>query len=127
MVVVSGNIPQNDAVIEVKRVTPRDQRLVDYVDGTVLREFDLDLSDIQLLYLIQEDMDILIDTMVFDHVKDAWDAKGKRIINLADPIEDQDAVTLAFVKKYIKGGGGEEPGPGPGPGPGPAVDRKSVV
>lgn len=125
MIIVSGDTPPSGSVVEVKRITPRDQRLVDYVDGTVLREFDLDLSDIQLLYLIQEDMDVLIDTLVFDHVKDAWDARGKRIINLADPIEDQDAVTLAFVKKYINGGGGgggEEPGPGPGPGPLPPVD-----
>lgn len=114
MIVVSGNTPPLDGIIEVRRVTPRDKRLVDFVDGTVLREFDLDLADTQLLFLIQEDMDVLIDAMVYDHVKDAWDAKGKRIMNVGDPVEAQDAVTLAFVKKYIQGGGGGGGGSDPG-------------
>ena len=36
--------PANSAVITIKRVTPKDTRLVDFTDGSVLTESDLDKS-----------------------------------------------------------------------------------
>ena len=75
---------------------------MDYVDGSILTEHDLDLADTQLLFLIQEAVDELADAMIYDHIKDAWDASGKRITNLGEAIEDTDAVTYGMLKRLIK-------------------------
>lgn len=75
---------------------------MDYVDGSILTEHDLDLADTQLLFLIQEAVDELADAMIYDHIKDAWDAGGKRITNLGEAIEDTDAVTYAMLKLLIE-------------------------
>ncbi len=120
MIVVSGNTPPLDSVVEVRRVTPRGDRLVDFVDGVALTEFDMDLADIQLLFLIQEDTDTLTDAILFDHAKNAWDMKGFRVTNVGEPIEDNDAVTLAYMQRYVAkyGGGGGGSGGDPGGGSG---------
>lgn len=51
--------PSNGTVVKVQRVTPRDQKLVDFVDGSVLTETDLDLANTQLIYVVQEAYDNL--------------------------------------------------------------------
>lgn len=120
MIVVSGDTPPLDSVVEVRRVTPRGDRLVDFTDGMALTEFDMDLADIQLLFLIQEDTDTLTDAILFDHAKNAWDMKGFRVTNVGEPIEDNDAVTLAYMQRYVAkyggSGGGSSGGGDPGGG-----------
>ena len=101
MIVVSGDTPPLDSVVEVRRVTPRGDRLVDFADGMVLTEFDMDLADIQLLFLIQEDTDTLTDATLFDHAKNTWDMKGFRVTNVGEPIKDNDAVTRAYMQRYV--------------------------
>ena len=101
--------------MEVKRKTPLLNRLVDYTDGSILTEKDLDLADTQFLFLIQEAVDELADAMIYDHLKDAWDAGGKRLTNLGEAVEDTDAVTYAMLKRLIKeavGSGGGSGGSG---------------
>ena len=112
MIVVSGDTPPLDSVVEVRRVTPRGDRLVDFTDGMALTAFDMDLADIQLLFLIQEDTDTLTDAILFDHAKNAWDMKGFRVTNVGEPMEDNDAVTLAYMQRYVAlyGGSGGEGG-----------------
>ena len=52
--VVFREAPANGTAIKVFRETPGDTRLVDFQNGAVLTEADLDLSADQLFYLIQE-------------------------------------------------------------------------
>lgn len=47
-------VPVNGVNIKIKRESSIETRLVDYVGGTILSERNLDLSNTQLLYLIQE-------------------------------------------------------------------------
>lgn len=50
--------PPNGAKVSVLRITPRDERLVDFVDASVLTEADLDLNALQTFYIVQEAVDI---------------------------------------------------------------------
>lgn len=48
------NAPPVDAVIKILRQTPIDTRLVDYTNGAVLTEAELDTDSLQAFYLAQE-------------------------------------------------------------------------
>ena len=50
--------PANAVAILIKRVTPTDARLVDFTDGSVLTESDLDQSADQNFYIAQESSDL---------------------------------------------------------------------
>ena len=49
--------PANGVVITIKRISPTDARLVDFTDGSVLTEADLDQSADQNFYIAQESSD----------------------------------------------------------------------
>ena len=49
-----NSAPANSAVIRIERQTPTDTRLVDFTDGSVLTESDLDKSADQNFYIAQE-------------------------------------------------------------------------
>ena len=88
--------PANGATIRIQRETPIDVRLVDFADGSVLTEADLDRSANQSFYVAQEITDDQVNNLAVD-VDDKWDAKSKTIKNLASPINDNDAVNKAFI------------------------------
>ena len=46
--------PANASVVRIERQTPNDTRLVDFTDGSVLTESDLDKSADQNFYIAQE-------------------------------------------------------------------------
>ena len=96
---VTGTAPNSAVLVEVRRKTPLHLRLVDFIDGSVLCENELDLADTQFLFLLQELADEVDDALKYDKRKDAFDAFGKRITNLADPILDSDAVTYGLLKR----------------------------
>jgi hypothetical protein len=89
--------PANAAVIEIRRETPKDSAIVDFSDGSVLLERDLDLLATWQLYVAQETEDDLEDTIRVDS-QGRFDAQNKRIINVADPINAQDAVTKNWAE-----------------------------
>ena len=49
-----SSAPANGVRVEVRRVTPADNVLVDYTDGSTLTAADLDTNALQQLYLDQE-------------------------------------------------------------------------
>lgn len=87
--------PADGAVIEARRVTPRDTRMVDFVDGSVLTEGDLDLATIQTFYIVQEAIDIAGGTLEL-LADGSYGAGGRRIKNVGSPIEARDAVTKEY-------------------------------
>ena len=93
--------PATDALISIIRITPRDTRLVDFNDGAILSERELDLSSLQLLYLIQEAIDITGDVISYNPLENLFNAEGKRISNVGDPQDDQDALTLGYYKAHV--------------------------
>jgi hypothetical protein len=87
--------PANGAVVEFRRVTPNDAPMVDFNDGSVLTESDLDLANRQLLFIAQESIDIAGGTL--ELLGDgSYSAGNRRIANVAAPVSAQDAVTKAY-------------------------------
>ena len=76
--------------IVLQRETPKDARLVDYADATVLLAADLDRSDDQNFFVAQE----LIDAGLLGSTDGTLDAGSKRIKNVANGVNSQDAVTM---------------------------------
>lgn len=92
--------PVVGAVVLVKRVTPTDVQ-VNFTDGSTLTEKELDLAYLQNLYLAQERIDDAEDTMkIADNGH--WDARNRRITNMADPVNAQDAVTKSYLENELQ-------------------------
>ena len=78
--------------LRVYRDTPSDASLVTWTDGSILLDSDLNLGNLQTLFVTQELQDNLITT----NVSGNWDADNLRIENVRDPQSAGDAVTLGW-------------------------------
>ena len=94
--------PASGTEIIIRRYTSATDRIVSFKDASVLKAKDLDVSTIQTIHIAEEGRDILNDALIVDK-EGNWDAKGKRIVNVGDPIDDNDAITLKFYKEDAKG------------------------
>lgn len=94
--------PASGAEIIIRRYTSATDRIVSFKDASVLKAKDLDVSTIQTIHIAEEGRDIINDALIVDK-EGNWDAKGKRIVNVGDPIDDNDAITLKFYKDDAKG------------------------
>jgi len=94
---LSHVVPGSGSVVEVRRTTPNDARLVDFVDGSTLTESDLDQNNTQFLYLSQEAQD-RADEGPRLTAQNTYDFQGRRATNLADPVNAQDAVTKTWAE-----------------------------
>ena len=88
--------PAPGAVVERRRITPKEP-LTDFVNSSTLNEADLDRSLIQSLYVAQEAFDDVAAKLSLAS-DNTWDALNKRIKNLADPVNAQDAVTKNWAE-----------------------------
>lgn len=104
--------PANGATVQVRRNTPKTTRLVDWQDGTALREADLDLADLQVLYITQEAFDEA-ESALKENTLGQLDALNKRIVNVAAPVDPTDAVRKAELDAAVLAAG-NVPAPGPG-------------
>jgi hypothetical protein len=89
--------PASGAVIEIRRETPKDSAIVNFTDGSVLLERDLDLLATFDLYLAQETKDGLDGSITLNSLG-VFDAQSKRITAVADPVNAQDAVTKNWIE-----------------------------
>jgi hypothetical protein len=89
--------PEADSRVEIRRETPRDDVVVDFVDGSTLLETDLDLLATFNLYVSQEVTDA-VDEGLFAGLDDTFDAEGRMIKNLGSPVEPSDAVTKEWAE-----------------------------
>lgn len=89
--------PGSGVAIRIARNTQKTTRLVDFQDASILTEASLDLDSNQLLYITQEGYDNNTDALK-KNVSGLYDAESRRIINVADPVNAQDAVTRGFAE-----------------------------
>lgn len=94
--------PASGTEIIIRRYTSATDRIVSFKDASVLKAKDLDVSTIQTIHIAEEGRDIINDALIVDK-EGNWDAKGKRIVNVGDPVDDNDAITLKFYKDDAKG------------------------
>lgn len=85
--------------VEIRRVTSATERLVDFADGSILRAYDLNTAQVQSLHIAEEARDLTADTIAVNNDGDL-DARGKRLVNLADASLDSHAVTLRQEKSW---------------------------
>jgi hypothetical protein len=88
--------PASNAVVDVRRNTPKDVRLVDFVDASTLLETDLDLDSLQTLYATQEASDA-VEQAMRRASDNTFNAENIRIKNVANPVNATDAANRQWV------------------------------
>lgn len=83
--------------IEIRRHTSSSDRLVEFTDGSILRAYDMNVSQIQTLHVAEEARESGEDVLSVDRDGN-YNAKGHRIVNAGDAVDDQDLVTWGQVK-----------------------------
>ena len=91
-------IPAYGSLVIVRRETPSDERLVDFTDTSMLQEGTLDRDSQQNFYRMQEIVDFDEDKLTYDPYIPGYDAKSRRIVNVADPVNSNDAVNKAYYE-----------------------------
>lgn len=94
--------PQAGKFLTIRRYTSATERVVTFKDASVLKATDLDTSQLQAFHIAEEARDIINDALIQDKF-DNWDAKNHRIVNVADPVDPQDAVTYKVYKEDAQG------------------------
>lgn len=92
-----ASAPSSGVTILLKRETSPTARIVDYTAPSSLNESDLDDDSLQAFYLNQEALDQANSTVGDDPVTGQFTAANKRLTNVADPVNDQDAATKGWV------------------------------
>jgi len=88
--------PAADAFIRVRRETDISVPTVDFVDGTPITDDDLDRLENRLRFAIQELGDTA-STAITEDLEGVLQGNARRISNIADPVDTQDAVTKSYV------------------------------
>lgn len=86
-------------LIEIRRYTSATERLVDFQDGSILRATDLNVSQIQTLHVAEEARDLTADTIGVNN-DGHLDARGRKLVNLADGTNAGDAVTVRQMQNW---------------------------
>ena len=84
-------------IVRVRRKSQPDQDLVDFVNGSVLTESELDRAYLHNRYLAEEISELNDASLQLEQGGTQWDAKNKRITNVGTPTALADATTKAYV------------------------------
>ena len=94
----TSSTPTNGQVVKIERQTPTSARLVDFQDGSVLTETDLDKSANQNFFIVQENADDIANKLGKDNAG-IFDAGSVKIQNVSNPTNQQDAVTINYLEQ----------------------------
>ena len=84
-------------VVRVRRKSQPDTNLVDFVNGSVLTESELDRAYLHNRYLNEEIAELNDSSLQIEAGGTDWDARSKKIKNLATPTLTTDATTKDYV------------------------------
>lgn len=99
-VVVINPAPAEDAVVDVRRVTPTGTIPVQFKDGSTLSEEDLNLLTVYSAFLAEESREAA-DTSLKVNLEGQVNADNRQIGNLADGTEDDHAVNLGQLEAAL--------------------------
>ena len=88
-------------VVRVARYSQPDQNLVDFVNGSVLTESELDRAYLHNRYLAEESAEQNDVSLRVKEGAAGWDGLNKRLLNLANPVAEQDAATKDYVDGVV--------------------------
>lgn len=94
--------PATGEEVTIRRYTSATDRVVSFKDASVLKANDLNVSSVQTIHIAEEARDVINDALIVDK-EGNWDAKGKRIANVGDAVNDGDAVNLKLYKADAMG------------------------
>ena len=95
--------PPPQMYIDIYRETPT-ERLVSWGDGSVLKASDMTIQQVQELHILEETTDWAKDNAIITTDEgETWNARGRRITNVADPTDAQDAVTKKYMETVESG------------------------
>ena len=87
--------------VRVRRKSQPDTNLVDFENGSVLTESELDRAYLHNRYLNEEIAELNDASLQKEVGSDSWDAKSQKMVNLTDPTEAQDAATKNYVDTQV--------------------------
>jgi hypothetical protein len=93
--ILAATAPAALAVVEVRRTTPRTERLVSFSDGSTLVATDLNTSTLQSFFLAQEAFDQGAASMTVTE-DGQYSAGTRRVTLVGDPVAPQDVVNLRY-------------------------------
>ena len=96
--IIFNTAPAVGTAIQITRATSQTQKLVDYAEGSVLTEGDLDTDSTQAFFMSQESIDKANDVIGVDASNFQWTAGNLRITNVADPVNAQDVATKNYLE-----------------------------
>lgn len=92
--------PADQVAIAIIRYTQRSVRLVDYTDTSIMNEEVLDKDSNQLFFVMQETLDVTETAIIEDESGDL-DASNRKIINVADGVDDGDAFNIGQADNVL--------------------------
>jgi microcystin-dependent protein len=91
-------------IVRIQRISAPETDLVDFQNGSVLTEAELDRAYLHNRYLAEESAEQNdISLRVKAGADGSFDALNKKIVNVVDPTADQDAATKNYVDDTVAG------------------------
>ena len=84
-----------EAILTIKRITDA-SRIVEFIDGSILKSKDLNISAIQTVHIAEESRDYMTNTVGVDDEGNI-DARFKRVVRVQDAIDPFDATNKRYV------------------------------
>ena len=100
-IITAPSAPASGLIVEVRRQTPLNRRVVSFSDHSILKATDLNLADTQWLYILQELYDKAGEVLAYDRHLNAFSASGKRITSIGDAVDPTDAVSMRSMQLTI--------------------------
>jgi hypothetical protein len=88
-------------IVRVRRKSQPDANLVDFVNGSVLTESELDRAYLHNRYLAEEIAELNDASLQIQQGSTQWDAKSLQIKNVAAPTDTTDASTKSYVDDKV--------------------------